>query len=632
MLVRLLLFGIIAVAGLAQPGTISTIIGTGTAGSGGDGGQGRNAQLSNPNGVAIDSAGNVYVADTGNSKIRRQLVASDFMQTVAGCGQPVGGCTDQTPGRLAGSTLIFSPWDVALDSTDSYYFSNSGRHRIQKVTNPGFILTDWAGSGAAGVSSAGFSGDGEAATLAKLNNPLGTAVDALGNVYFSDLNNQRVRKINAAGIISTVAGSGTVVASAGTAGGFSGDGGQATNARLNSPHGVAVDRAGNLYIADTTNNRIRKVDTAGIITTVAGNGNTTIAGLPGFQPGDGGPATSATLTPWDVDLDFAGNLYITDWFNHRIRRVDAATGIITTLAGNGTAGFSGDFGPAGNAQVSSPTGITVDVAGNIYFADSGNHRVRKILAPPLAAPTIRTTNPVIPAFMGNSGISSNMYVEIYGTNFTPAARLWSTRDFNGPNAPTSLEGVSVTVNNKPAFIYYVSPNQININVPEDAITGSVAIQVRTAAGVSNTVTVPRSRLSPAMLTTPAFRIGGKQYVVALTQDFASYIGRPQMIAGVPFVAPRPGATVLIYALGLGPTTPATQAGVAAAQNASVTLALQVKIGDVEATVPFKGMVQGTIGLYQLNVVIPNVAAGDQKIELIVDGVKNEQDLTIVVGP
>jgi uncharacterized protein (TIGR03437 family) len=274
----------------------------------------------------------------------------------------------------------------------------------------------------------------------------------------------------------------------------------------------------------------------------------------------------------------------------------------------------------------------VDALGNVYFCDYGNNRIRKINAPPIGAPSIRTTNPVVPSFMGNAGFSSNMYLEIYGSNFARAPRLWGEADFNGPNAPTSLDGVSVTVNNKPAFIFYVSPNQININVPEDTVTGTVPIQVRTSEGTSNIVTVTRSRLSPTMLTTPDFRIGGKQYVVALTPDFLSYAGRPNMIPGVSFVAPRPGDTVLIYALGLGPTTPATQAGLTASQNADVASALQVKIGDAEASVPFKGLLQGSIGLYQLNVVIPNVAAGDQKIELTVDGVKNEQDLSIVVGP
>lgn len=178
----------------------------------------------------------------------------------------------------------------------------------------------------------------------------------------------------------------------------------------------------------------------------------------------------------------------------------------------------------------------------------------------------------------------------------------------------------------------MSPGQININVPEDTATGLVTIRVQTTEGLSNSITVTRSRLSPTLLTVPSFQIGGKQYVVALTPDFASYIGRPNMIPGVAFVAPKPGDTVSIYALGLGPTNPATAAGVAAAQNSEVALPLQVRIGGVEATVTFKGLLAGTIGLYQLNVVIPSIASGDQTIEVIIDGVKNEQGLTIVVGP
>jgi uncharacterized protein (TIGR03437 family) len=225
-----------------------------------------------------------------------------------------------------------------------------------------------------------------------------------------------------------------------------------------------------------------------------------------------------------------------------------------------------------------------------------------------------------------------MYVEIYGSNFARSSRIWTGTDFTGPNAPTKLNGVSVTVNGRPAFVYYASPGQININVPDDPVTGSVGIQVQTSEGFSNLVTVNRSRLSPTMLTTPAFKIGGKQYVVALTPDFTKYAGRPNMIAGVNFVAPKPGDSVSIYALGLGPTTPATQAGVVAAQSSTVTGQLHVTIGGVEADVPFKGLLQGSIGLYQLNVTIPNVSAGDQKIELSVDGVSNQQDLTIVVGP
>jgi streptogramin lyase len=173
----------IAVLCQAQSGVINTVIGTGVAGMSGDGGPGANAQLNTPNGVAVDTAGNVYIADYANSRIRK-LLTSDFTQTIAGCGLPPA-CLDQSEGRLAGSTAIYSPWDVVVDTAGNFYFTDSGLHRIRKVS-PSGILTNYAGSGAPGVSSSGFTGDGGPATAAKLNNPVGLAVDGQGNIYFAD--------------------------------------------------------------------------------------------------------------------------------------------------------------------------------------------------------------------------------------------------------------------------------------------------------------------------------------------------------------------------------------------------------------------------------------------------------------
>src|SRR5437879_1577083 len=212
----------------------------------------------------------------------------------------------------------------------------------------------------------GGAGDGGDATIANLNSPAGVSVDSSGNLYIADLGNERIRKIAAAtGIITTVAGNGVL--------GFAGDGGAATSASLNSPAGVSVDASGNLYIADYANHRIRKVSAAtGIITTVAGNGINTFAG-------DGGAATSASLnSPSGVALDASGNLYIADYFNNRIRKVDAASGIITTVAGNGSFGFAGDGGAATSASVSGPAGVAVDAGGNLYIANYSTHRIRKV--------------------------------------------------------------------------------------------------------------------------------------------------------------------------------------------------------------------------------------------------------------
>jgi len=215
----------------------------------------------------------------------------------------------------------------------------------------------------AGNGRSAFSGDNGAATTASLSEPFGVAADAIGNLFIADTSNHRVRKIDTSGIISTVAGNGTE--------GYSGDGGPAARAHLNFPTGVTVDRADNLFITDQSNNRIRKVSTMGIIITVAGNGDA------GFS-GDHAAATSASLNlPIGTAVDAADILYIADTSNHRIRRV-SADGMVTTVAGNGIGGFSGDGSAATRASLKSPSGVAVDALGNLYIADSSNNRIREL--------------------------------------------------------------------------------------------------------------------------------------------------------------------------------------------------------------------------------------------------------------
>ena len=242
------------------------------------------------------------------------------------------------------------------------------------VSTAGAGIITVAGSGATGFGEGGFSGDGGAATDARLNEPHGIALDGSGNLYISDRFNHRIRKVDASGTITTVAGSG---ATGSGEGGFSGDGGAATDARLNLPRGIALDGSGNLYIADTKNHRIRKVDASGTITTVAGSDDTGVFG--GFS-GDGGPATDAQLAfPHGIALDDSGNLYIADTNNLRIRKVDAS-GVITTVAGNGKSAFSGDGSPATGVSLNFPTAVVADASGNLFIADTGNHRIRKVPA------------------------------------------------------------------------------------------------------------------------------------------------------------------------------------------------------------------------------------------------------------
>ena len=260
-------------------------------------------------------------------------------------------------GGAANAAQLYSPTGIAFDSSGNMYVAEYSNHRIRKVTTSGIIST------IAGNGIQGYSGDGGAATAGELNNPSGVAIDGSGNVYIADLNNQRIRKVNVSGIISTFAGDGT--------GGFYGDGGSATSAKLQAPYGVAVDGSGNLLIADAYNNRIRKVTSSGIISTLAGNGT-------GGYSGDGGAATTGALNyPTGVAIDSSGNVYIADFNNHRIRKVNVS-GFISTVAGNGTSGYFGDGGDPFYAKLNYPFGVATDRRGNIYISDRSNNRIRVI--------------------------------------------------------------------------------------------------------------------------------------------------------------------------------------------------------------------------------------------------------------
>ena len=335
----------------AASGNISTIAGTGTQGFSGDGGPAAAAQLSFPYGTAVDGAGNLYIADKENQRIRK-VDAAGNISTFAGSGTT-------GDGGAASAAQLRQARGIAADDTGNLYIA--GRHRIRRVDAASGVISTIAGTGAAG-----FGGDGGPAAAAQLNFPHQLSVDGAGNVYIADRDNQRIRKVDAAtGDISTIAGTG--------AGGFGGDGGPAAAAQLNAPSDATLDAAGNVYIADRINQRIRKVDAAsGVISTIAGTG----AG--GFG-GDGGPAAAAQFNfPNSAALDAAGNVYIADRENHRIRRVDAASGEISTVAGTGEAGFSGDGGPAAAAQLRLPRDTAVDAAGNLYIADTNNRRIRKV--------------------------------------------------------------------------------------------------------------------------------------------------------------------------------------------------------------------------------------------------------------
>ena len=352
----------------------TSIISTVAGGGIGDGNPATNAILSEPEAVAIDAAGNVYIADEGNNRIRR-VSTNGVITTVAGDGMnltPVGAArpegdpvshAENVPSNFSGdggqatNATLFRPADVVLDADGDLLIADAGNNRVRKVDANGIITT------IVGNGTATYAGDGGAATNASLSDPTGLALDAEGDLFIADSGNCVVRKVNPAGEISTVAGSGTY--------GFSGDGGQATNALLGGPYGVAVDVHGNLFVSDQGNQRIRLVNTQGLITTYAGT-NTY-----GFF-GDGGPATNAALwNPAGLALDAAGNLYVADVSNDRIRRI-ATSGIITTMTGTNVSGFFGDGLAATNAALSGPYGVRFDSEGDFYIADTYNGRIRKV--------------------------------------------------------------------------------------------------------------------------------------------------------------------------------------------------------------------------------------------------------------
>lgn len=328
----------------------------------GNNGPAVSAGLFAPNAIARDSSGNIYIASVNDNQVRKVDAATQVITTVAGTG--TSGFSGDN-GLATAAKLNFSGGlpGVAVDKTGNIFISDYFNNRIRKVDASTKVITTIAGTG-----TGGYTGDGGLATSAQINGPAGIVVDQSGNIFFADNNNSVIRRIDGTTkVITTYAGS--LLGS----GGYSGDNGPATSAGLNYPEAIALDRSGNLYIADEYNYAIRKVNASTkVITTVAGSGTS------GFS-GDGGAATAAKIGfATGVIVDYSGNIYISDKGNQRIRKVTAATNVISTVAGTGIAGYSGDGATASAAQVSSPATLQADATGNVYICDANNNRVRKI--------------------------------------------------------------------------------------------------------------------------------------------------------------------------------------------------------------------------------------------------------------
>jgi Bacterial Ig-like domain (group 3)/NHL repeat len=341
----------------SDTGTIVTFAGNGIAGYTGNNGPAIDAELNGPDFSIVDSAGNLFFADYYNNVVREVVKATGDIITIAGNGS-AGYSGDNGPATAA---ELHGPDGVTFDSAGDLFIADSGNNVVREVVKAtGDIIT------VAGDGTAGYNGDNGPATAAELNFPRTVAVDSAGDLFIADTDNNRIREvIRSTGVIITVAGNGTA--------GYNGDNGPASVAELNHPFFVALDPAGDLLIADTDNNRIREViRSTGVIFTVAGNGSASYSG-------DGGPATVAGLgDPHGVAFDSAGNLFIVEQSYNVVREVVKATGDIITVAGDGTAGYSGDNGPATAAELDNPYRVAVDSAGDLFIADGSNNVIREV--------------------------------------------------------------------------------------------------------------------------------------------------------------------------------------------------------------------------------------------------------------
>ena len=494
-------------------GIISTVAGTGTAGFSGDEGPATSAQLSFPNSVDVDASGNLFIVDNGYAGVYhriRKVTSAGVISTVAGN----GGFGDGGAARMAS---LGYPTSLGMDSSGNLYIADTVHSRIRKVSSLGVISSVFAlsfGTSGIAVDASGnvfFSGcwdpiykatpDGAVSTFLTSYDGVfcdnygyyydgqqqkgAFAVDASGNLLVADTYLNRINRVAPNGAVSRVAGTGSY--------GFGGDGGPATAALLSYPWGLAFDAAGNLYIADTYNNRIRKITPDGVISTVAGTG---VAG----SLGDGGPATSAQLSgPGGVAVDAAGSLYIADSFNHRIRKV-SPSGIISTVAGTGVAGFGGDGGLATSAQLNFPTGLALDPAGNLFVADSENNRIRRI-GFVLTAPTLTSLS------TSTSVPGTSIDVTLSGTSFA---------------SPLTIDaGAGVTVTN--VTVVDDTLATATFTIAADAALGVRNVNLTTSLGTSGsmpfTVVAPYPDLSITSSHIGNFGVGfDATYVVAVSNS------------------------------------------------------------------------------------------------------------------
>jgi trimeric autotransporter adhesin len=675
---------------VSPDGTITTLTGSSIAGFSGDNQPASNGLLSQPSGLAVDSTGNLYIADTGNNRIRKVAPYGNITTVAGSAGAGFAG--DNGPATQA---LLNTPRGVGVDGTNNVYIADTENHRVRRVTPQG-VITTVAGSDPA-------RGDNGQAALARLFRPSGLAVDTQGNVYIADTLNHRVRRVNPQGVIVTLAGTGTpgnsgddgpavraqlsspgglaldrggnvyvadtgnhairrispgggITTFAGTLGqaGNDGDLGQAALAHLRSPNGVAVDASGNVYVADSGNNRVRRVTVGGVIRPLAGDP----AGINWAYNGDNIAASTATLNfPFDVAVNSRGAVYIADFLNNRVRRIDPVTGLISTIAGNGNSASAGDGGSGTKAAVDLPLGLAFDAADNLYITDSLGERIR-VLAPNgsirtiagsgaigdagddgpaiaaslngpraiaidpagaviyfsdqdndrvrLLKPEVAAVRTVTNAASGASGaVAPGEMVNIAGSLLGPTAG--ASGELNGGFLGTSAGGVRVLFDGVPAPVLASGSTLLKVIVPY-SVRGSTSISVEVSGKLIDPIVMPVADAVPGVFVTGS---NGRGQILAFNAD-----GSANSAANS---APR-GSAIVLYVTGEGQTNPPGVNGKIAGEGTlpAPVLPVTATIGGAAATVAYAGAAPGlSAGLMQVNLIVPDGAPASGAVPVVV---------------